>query len=378
MPDVAVIFGGPSPEHDVSVLTGLQAARGLALGIRGSSGRRCGPSSGRRPVTGTRWTPDWRPKPSWRACPGARPVCSWSPAPDGGFTEPGGRLGRARAHRHRCRPGVLPRRTGRGRDPAGRPGPGRHPLLGPDGGRCGPRDGQAGLRRAGGRGRAPHPAPGPAGPTAPSPPPSTGPTSSSPGSAARPSASTWSRTSPPPRPDCRANPHLRLRGRARAVPSRPHRPPGGRAHLAARWSSRRSSARSGPSGADRHPRLPRQVRGRRGHGRRQSRAPGPDPAGAGEGAPRRRRARSPALAAVRGVARIDFLSDGAGVRGQRDQHHSRVRWPATCGWHRRCRSPPCSTTCSTEARQRPTHAYSAAGADGTVLRSAGSIAGKLG
>ena len=26
---VAVIFGGPSPEHDVSVLTGLQAARAL-------------------------------------------------------------------------------------------------------------------------------------------------------------------------------------------------------------------------------------------------------------------------------------------------------------------------------------------------------------
>jgi hypothetical protein len=31
-----------------------------------------------------------------------------------------------------------------------------------------------------------------------------------------------------------------------------------------------------------------------------------------------------------------------------------------------------------EARQRPTHAYSAAGADGSVLRSAGSIAAKLG
>lgn len=30
MPDVAVIMGGPSPEHDVSVLTGLQAARALA------------------------------------------------------------------------------------------------------------------------------------------------------------------------------------------------------------------------------------------------------------------------------------------------------------------------------------------------------------
>src|SRR5580700_8352345 len=27
---VAVLFGGPSPEHDVSVLTGLQAARALA------------------------------------------------------------------------------------------------------------------------------------------------------------------------------------------------------------------------------------------------------------------------------------------------------------------------------------------------------------
>ena len=29
MPDIAVIFGGPSPEHDVSVLTGLQAAHEL-------------------------------------------------------------------------------------------------------------------------------------------------------------------------------------------------------------------------------------------------------------------------------------------------------------------------------------------------------------
>lgn len=30
MPDVGVIFGGPSPEHDVSVLTGLQASRELS------------------------------------------------------------------------------------------------------------------------------------------------------------------------------------------------------------------------------------------------------------------------------------------------------------------------------------------------------------
>lgn len=32
---VGVVFGGPSPEHDVSILTGLQAARALATGERG-------------------------------------------------------------------------------------------------------------------------------------------------------------------------------------------------------------------------------------------------------------------------------------------------------------------------------------------------------
>ena len=35
MGDVAVLFGGPSPEHDVSVLTGLQAARGIFQNQRG-------------------------------------------------------------------------------------------------------------------------------------------------------------------------------------------------------------------------------------------------------------------------------------------------------------------------------------------------------
>ena len=43
MPDIAVIFGGPSPEHDVSVLTGLQAARALAGGSGGSPGEPGGP-----------------------------------------------------------------------------------------------------------------------------------------------------------------------------------------------------------------------------------------------------------------------------------------------------------------------------------------------
>ncbi len=36
MPDLAIIFGGPSPEHDVSVLTGLQAARELSTGALAS------------------------------------------------------------------------------------------------------------------------------------------------------------------------------------------------------------------------------------------------------------------------------------------------------------------------------------------------------
>ena len=35
MRDAAVLFGGPSPEHDVSILTGLQAVRALRAAGRG-------------------------------------------------------------------------------------------------------------------------------------------------------------------------------------------------------------------------------------------------------------------------------------------------------------------------------------------------------
>ena len=38
MANPAVVFGGPSPEHDISVLTGLQAARLLAEARRRSVG----------------------------------------------------------------------------------------------------------------------------------------------------------------------------------------------------------------------------------------------------------------------------------------------------------------------------------------------------
>ena len=55
-----------------------------------------------------------------------------------------------------------------------------------------------------------------------------------------------------------------------------------------------------------------------------------------------------------------------------------VRWPAICGWRPTVPFAELLADLLAEARQRPTHAYSAAGADGSVLHSAGSIAGKLG
>jgi D-alanine-D-alanine ligase len=83
------------------------------------------------------------------------------------------------------------------------------------------------------------------------------------------------------------------------------------------------------------------------------------------------------LAGVRGVARIDFLSDGdtfvVNEINTVPGSLARYLWVAP--------DLPFATLLDdllAEARARPTHAYSAAGADGTVLSSAGSIAGKLG
>jgi D-alanine-D-alanine ligase len=83
------------------------------------------------------------------------------------------------------------------------------------------------------------------------------------------------------------------------------------------------------------------------------------------------------LTGLRGVARIDFLSDG------RQLVVNEVNTvPGSLARYLWVDPPvPFGTLLHDlldEARQRPTHAYSAAGADGTVLRSAGSIAGKLG
>ena len=94
MPEVAVIFGGPSPEHDVSVLTGLQATRGLAGG------------KGSTTVRALFWSKagDWyEVDPALEAdsfvegVPRGAKRLLFTAAPGGGFSEPGGRLGKARA-----------------------------------------------------------------------------------------------------------------------------------------------------------------------------------------------------------------------------------------------------------------------------------------
>ncbi|HEX4218654.1 MAG TPA: hypothetical protein VHZ02_09825 [Acidimicrobiales bacterium] len=92
MPEVAVILGGPSPEHDVSVLTGLQAARELQ-------------KSGSGTVRALYWskTGEWfevdaslEAEAFVEGVPrGASPL-QLVAATGGGFMEPGGRLGRPR------------------------------------------------------------------------------------------------------------------------------------------------------------------------------------------------------------------------------------------------------------------------------------------
>lgn len=92
MPDIAVIMGGPSPEHDVSILTGLQAARALA-------------DSGHGTVRVLYWskTGEWfSVDPSSEAesfldgVPRGSARVQLTVGAGGGFAEAGGRMGRAR------------------------------------------------------------------------------------------------------------------------------------------------------------------------------------------------------------------------------------------------------------------------------------------
>jgi len=95
--DVAVIFGGPSPEHDVSVLTGLQAARGLA-----ASPNPAGPPGAIRAIFWSKTGDFYEVDPTLEAeaflegVPKGATRLQLLATPDGGFAEPAGRLGKAR------------------------------------------------------------------------------------------------------------------------------------------------------------------------------------------------------------------------------------------------------------------------------------------
>jgi D-alanine-D-alanine ligase len=83
-----------------------------------------------------------------------------------------------------------------------------------------------------------------------------------------------------------------------------------------------------------------------------------------------------ALAAVRGVARIDFLASDA------ELYVNEINTiPGSLAKHLFVDPPLAFATLLrdllSEARERPAHRYGAAGADGVVLRAAGSIAAKL-
>ena len=135
---------------------------------------------------------------------------------------------------------------------------------------------------------------------------------------------------------------------------------------------------AGPGRRDggRDPGLHRQVRGRRGHGQRAPRASGRSARRRWPTSVRRAARRIGELALVRGVARIDFLTDGDELVVNEINtipgSLARYLWidPVV----------PFARLLDGHDRRgggRPTARYSAAGADGLVLRGASSIAAKL-
>ncbi len=373
MPEVAVIFGGPSPEHDVSVLTGLQAARGLADG----------PGASHATLRALFWskTGEWyEVDPSLEAeaflegVPKGATRLQLVAAAGGGFSEPGGRLGRARTldldaalvccHGGPGEDGTLQAAL----DLAGirYAGPTvAGAALGMDKLAFGSVVADAGLPTLPRLLLSPHAQP----------PDFDGPFIVKPrfgGSSigidvVEDFATAQARLS--------ANPHLRM-----GAVLEPYRPDLSDLQIGVRtWPTLQLSAVERPirssGSADILDYRDKYVAGE-------------GMAGASRELPaqippelelhlRHAAERIAELAGVRGVARIDYLSDGESfvvnevntVPGSL----ARYLWVAP--------AVPFATLLADlldEARQRPTHAYSAAGADGTVLRSAGSIAGKLG
>lgn len=372
MPEVAVLFGGPSPEHDVSVLTGLQAIRGLT----GTGG----PGGTPRAILWTK-TGDWfEVDPALEAdaflegVPRGATRLQLVAGPDGGFSEPGGRLGRARAldvdvalvccHGGPGEDGTLQAAL----DLAGIPYTGptvSGAALGMDKLGFGTVVAAAGL------------------PTLPrslvtteaGAPPFEGPYIVKPRYGGSSIGIDVVEDYATAQARLVANPHLRfgavlepfrpdltdLQVGVRTWPAlelsaveRPIRAAGSTDILDYRD---KYVAGEGMAGASRE--LPAQISPELEKGLRDAAE------------------RIATLAGVRGVARIDYLSDGeqfvVNEINTIPGSLARYLWVA----------PPVSfpallADLLAEARQRPTHAYSAAGADGTVLRSAGSIASKLG
>ncbi len=370
MPDVAVIFGGPSPEHDVSVLTGLQAARGLRDAQAG-------------PVRALFWSKagDWyQVDPGLEAeafvegVPRGARELQLVAAAGGGFLEQGGRLARARALELDA--AIL----------CCHGGPGEDGTL------------QAALDLAGVRYAGPTVAGAALGmdklafgaciaaaglPTLPrvllapgaEPPDFEGPYIVKPrfgGSSIGIDVVSDYGTA---QARLAANPHLRF-----GAVVEPYRPDLGDLQLAVRtWPSFELSAierplRTGASGDI------LDYRDKYVAGEGMAGAPRELPAAVDSDLEKGLRGAAEtiaALAQVRGVARLDFLSNGStfvvNELNTIPGSLARYLWVA----------PPVPfaallSDLLDEARARPTHAYSASGADGTVLRSAGSIAGKLG
>lgn len=370
MPDVAVLFGGPSPEHDVSVLTGLQAARGLGEGGHGTA------------VRALYWskTGDWfETDPQLEAeaflegVPRGATKMQLLAAPGGGFVEPGGRLGRQRVididAAVVCCHG----------------GPGEDGTL------------QAALDLAGIRYTGPSVAGAALGmdklafgalmvaaglPTLPRvllgadtpAPPFDGPYIVKPRFGGSSIGIDVVEDFATARARLGANPHLRL-----GAVLEPYRADLGDLQLAVRtWPSVELSAVERPIRTSASTDI-LDYRDKYVAGEGMAGAPRELPARIParlEDALRSAAARVAELAGVRGVTRIDFLSDDDELVVNEINtvpgSLARYLWvdPVV----------PFAALLDdllAEARDRPTHAYGAAGADGTVLRSAGSIAGKL-
>ncbi len=138
----AVLFGGPSPEHDISVLTGLQAAGAFAKdGVE---------------ITAIYWArsgdffevdPSLEPSAFVEGVPRGAHRLDLVARPGGGFVREGGRLGRRAPLDDRCGRELLSRRARRGRHLAGGARPGRGAVHRTERCRRGTRHGQARVRR---------------------------------------------------------------------------------------------------------------------------------------------------------------------------------------------------------------------------------------